>query len=63
MTGFFLSLHSQAAKFECRFFLVCEALDGSRLLISFKDSTNSHVQDETSHVTLLTIDNHKSTWI
>ena len=27
-----------------------EALNGSQVLISFKNSTNFHVQDETSHV-------------
>ena len=34
-------------------------------MISFKTSTNSHVQDETSHVALLTIGNYmdKSKWI
>ena len=38
-----------------------EALNGSQLLMPFKNSTNSHLQDETSHVALLSID--KSTCI
>lgn len=28
----------------------CEALNGSQVLTSFKNSANFHVQDETSHV-------------